>query len=251
MAVVLEIVERVGPAVLTFALGRATPRIVAEVKGHHARRFWAPVAKTDTDIVLGRHVHPEWEPSGLLGLGDARALAELRRHLRRLYIAEPEVVYDDQLAGRDLAHSSLIMLGGPFSNALIRDLWESLELSWRFEYASPDEFAIIDERTGEQHLPQRDDDGNVTRDHGLLVKTRNPAGSDQRFTLFAFCGCFGYGTHAALRYATYDRFLKASLVGGGHDVEALITTTVSSGAPQRVSAIDVRRIAVARQVVRR
>ena len=146
---------------------------------------------------------------------------------------------------------SLVLLGGPFSNALIRDLWESLELSWRFEYASPDEFAIIDERTGEQHLPQRDDDGNVTRDHGLLVKTRNPAGSDQRFTLFAFCGCFGYGTHAALRYATYDRFLKASLVGGGHDVEALITTTVSSGAPQRVSAIDVRRIAVARQVVRR
>jgi len=84
MPVVLEIVERVGPAVLTFALGRATPRIVAEVKGHHARRFWAPVVKTDTEIVLGRHVHPEWEPSGLLGLGDARALAELRRHLRRL-----------------------------------------------------------------------------------------------------------------------------------------------------------------------
>ena len=71
-----------------------------------ARSFWRPFLGHDLRLVIGRFQEfGSFERSGMLGVGDAIALAELQYYLRQIGVAEPKVVYADSLAGDDLKHT--------------------------------------------------------------------------------------------------------------------------------------------------
>jgi hypothetical protein len=109
-----------------------------------------------------------------------RALNTLRRHFRSLYFDELAIVYDDQLVGQDLGGRTMITLGGPFANRVYARLAESLSVSFALQSASPEHFGIVDRATGELLTPERNADGSVTRDYGLIIRARNPLGSRQK-----------------------------------------------------------------------
>src|SRR4051794_18498295 len=93
---------RIVPPVATFALGRLWPRIKVEVRAWRAKRFWSPILKRDGTIIIGRHERPDWEASGLLGIGDVRAVETLRAHLRALKFSnEPQVIYADEVVAKN------------------------------------------------------------------------------------------------------------------------------------------------------
>ena len=82
-----------------------------------ARSFWRPFLSDDLRLVIGRFGEfNDFEKSGLFGVGDAIALAELQRYLGQLG-AKPQVAYADQLKGDDIKHT-LILLGGPDANSM-------------------------------------------------------------------------------------------------------------------------------------
>src|SRR5438093_7384952 len=68
-------------------------------KSRRARRFWQAFLGEGTRVVVGRFRLDSFEPSGLLGVGDALALGELRTFLIRLGGREPIVQYADELSG--------------------------------------------------------------------------------------------------------------------------------------------------------
>jgi hypothetical protein len=85
---------------------------------------------------------------------------------------------------------------------------EALRLSWRFEFGTPENFAIIDRYTDERFAPQQDSNGFLVRDYGLIVRCRSPFGArETNQYVYVFAGCYGYGTQAAVEYATYTNAL--------------------------------------------
>lgn len=239
----LDITISVATPVVTFALGRATPRLSSELRARHAKRFWAPVAKTSTVVILGRLDSAGREPSGLLGLGSMRALTSLNRHLRELYIAEPPALYVDQLQGVDLGAYTTIVLGGPGANTVFGELSDVLPIGWQFLLDDNSRSGLFDTTSGNWYGTTFNDAGDVICDHGLIVRARNPFGARTHDRhVFAFAGCTGFGTLAAVEYATYSRFLNAPLVADGEPMECIVRATIGNGMHRSIDAVAIRAL---------
>src|SRR5690242_12633632 len=82
MPSVVDIALAVGPLFLGYVIGWASPRIRQQVRTRRARRFWRPFAELDhLRVLCGGHrgkYFDSWEASGLAGIGDVNAIAELQ-----------------------------------------------------------------------------------------------------------------------------------------------------------------------------
>lgn len=238
-----EILTRAAPAALTFALGRAWPRLLVEVKARRAKRYWGPVARRSTVFVVGRHHQDDEEPGGLLGLGDVRTIRAINSHLRELFVAEPDVLFDDQLAGDDvLGDKTVIAIGGPYANRYTRGIWKRTGATWRFQDDHPGTFAVVDTIDGRMRRPERDADGAVRRDYALIIRMPSPVARRAGHHLFLFAGCYGYGTTAAARCATSDEFLDDARIDGADGIECLIGVDVADGVPHAWDLLEVRSL---------
>jgi hypothetical protein len=192
-----------------------------------ARRFWRPFLKVGTTIVLGRTLDAsEWERSGLLGIGDAMALAEVRHFLLRLGAREPEIAFANQLAG-DQLQRALILIGGPDVNTVTRDAVESIASSIRFGDPATHEVSIRDISTSPPSIYP-----GTADDCGVIIRTTNPFAPAWEVLILA--GSFGHGTLAAARYATSQEFLKQEVVKAGQPLECLVETDVVRDTPQKI-----------------
>jgi hypothetical protein len=217
--------------------------LLVELKARRAKRYWGPVARTTTTFVVGRHHQDAEEPGGLLGLGDVRSMRAINAHLRGLFVAEPEVLFDDQLAGDDvLGDKTLIVIGGPYANRYTRGIWSRTRVTWRFEHADPGTFAIVDTMSGGMRRPERDPDGAVRRDYALIVRMPSPVARRAGRHLFMFAGCYGYGTTAAALCATSDDFLDDDRIVADDGIECLIGVDVSDGVPHAWDVLEVRSL---------
>jgi hypothetical protein len=131
-----------------FLIGGAARWALKVARDHwrtrNAHSFWRPFLSNDVRLVIGRFGQfPSFERSGLLGVGDAIALAELQHYLGQIGASEPQLVYVDRLDGDALKHT-LISLPGPDANAVTREAVKLIDSKLRFGDPSINEIAIRD-----------------------------------------------------------------------------------------------------------
>jgi hypothetical protein len=208
-----------------------------------ARSLFRPFLTEDLLIVVGRFDEfREWDPCGLMGVGDAFALAELQKLLSRMGAKEPKVVYADRILSDadNLAHP-IILLGGPDANAVTREFAMRIPSRFRFGDPSVNEIAISDvTAAASPHLFVPSVRHGSGEDYGLILRAPNPIASDQPLLIMA--GAFGYGTWATVRLLASPAFHKSSKRILKLPFECLIRTEVIGDTPQRTRAIALRNL---------
>ena len=193
-------------------------------------------------LVIGRFGEfQSFERSGLLGVGDAIALAELQHYLGKIGATEPQVVYADRIEGDDLKHT-LISLGGPDANAVTRDAVKLIDSKLRFGDPSINEIAIRDTGVDPPHyyVPSTPDHDGAATDYGVILRARNPFAADKEVMIIA--GSFGHGTIAGTRYVTSPAFLALPASKARGALECLVETDVVRDAPQSIRLMVARPI---------
>lgn len=225
----------------SFVLGW-TGKWLRQRKGTRAaRRFWAPFLKGGAHVVLGRFERfKDFERSGLMGVGDANAWAELQAQLRQLGLDGCKVAFADEMPGDGL-NSNLILLGGPDANVLTREAMARIPSTLRFGDPDLNQVSIRDATTGKNYHPEpgRTPD-EVVRDHMLVLRAANPFSPDKQLLLIA--GSYGFGTWAGARLVQMRSFLEDQIVSAKGGFEALGETDVVLGAPQAPRPLVVRSL---------
>lgn len=241
-----EIVTNVGIAVILFAAGRAYPWIRSWARYWRAKRFWRPIVTSRPTVVIGKH-ETDWEASDLIGIGDAKALDELRMHFRTLHLPSdfPARFVDEVSSGVTLDENYLC-IGGPDTSpggqGLIADLWRRSQTSYEWGRSAEGWAGIYDGGSG-KWFETKGSAGDLTDDYALIVRMRNPycqPGANRWALLFA--GCSGFGTWGALRFSTTSEFVKNHLVASDDAFECLVSVEVANRAPGKVSLLDVRTL---------
>ena len=192
-------------------------------------------------VILGRFLREfqGFEESGVLGFGDAMALAELRGYLEAHGIHNFSVAYADFVHG-DMLQSNLVLLGGPDGNGICREVMERLRPDIHFGDPDRYEVAVHDSITGETYVPTRVSGMNrAGTDFAIILRAPNPFASEREVLVIA--GSFGYGTWAGVRFATSREFLEHDLVRTGARVECVIEADVVRETPQNVRLRVVRQ----------
>lgn len=205
--------------------------------------LWRALDAEGITVVFGRFVEgfEDFEQSGLIGFGDAMALAELQGHLASIGIRNFSVYCSDFVHG-DLLRTNLVLLGGPHANTVSRDLMAAVRPTLCFGDPDSDQIAVHDAIEGRLYVPRRlrgaDRSGS---DYGLIVRAANPFEPTRQALLFA--GSFGYGTWAGVRFATSQLFLQHKLVRAGKALECLVEAEVVRETPVNVRMVACRELA--------
>ncbi|MBL7259285.1 hypothetical protein [Paractinoplanes lichenicola] len=215
------------------AIGAAAAWSVARFKRwrreRRSRRFWGGMATRGVTVVIGAQdpaALGRWEPSGLVGMGDAMALITLQRELEaigcRVDVRSAEALAPEHLE-RDL-----LLLGGPDANKITRDTLEHYDqvLKLTVPGFKSHEVAIRDTRSDRYYAPRKGADDEWVLDYGLLVRLPNPLSNGRRTEVLILAGCWGYGTEGAAKAVSELDFLKEVGVKKNRFFEALVRTTV-------------------------
>jgi len=212
-----------------------------------ARRFWRPFVLGESKIVIGRfREFDTFEASGLVGVGDMQAAAEVaafaaelgfRRRARAV-----DIVYQDQLTG-DLYGANLICIGGPEGNRVTERILKGLNTSIEFD-SGTDKTSLLDTDTNTAYTPEFETGSErqktLVLDYGLLIKAPNPL--DTRHSVIIIAACYGYGTWAGARMARSPQFLRTELAARGQAMECLYKVEVIKEAPQIPNVVSIRPI---------
>ena len=201
-----------------------------------AHAFWRPFLSTD--LVIGSFPARDFERTGLVGLGDAIALAELQLYLREIG-GNPKVAYADRLDGDELKHT-MILLGGPDANSVTRRLYNRIASTLRLGNHESGEISIRDTSVQPPHFygPSPRDHNNAYTDHGLILRAPNPLAPDKEVMIIA--GSFGHGTWAAARHVASTEFLKKCRSLKHGPIECLVQTDVELDTPQNIRELLIR-----------
>jgi hypothetical protein len=216
-----------------FCFGLISRTVMHNLRSRRARRFWGRNAKGDTNVFLGAFArYRDFEPTGMIGVGDARASEELTALLRVLGMRFTMSYSDRVLEGQ--TQSNLILLGGADANELTAYLMARLHTGFAFV---PSPMTLIDTREGQQFTAEWDDQrDDVMRDYGLLLRTRNPFNPER--TVVVIAGLYGFATWAGVRLVGDRRFLRRSL----GEFACVYKTDLIQGIPQHVSPVYHRRL---------
>jgi hypothetical protein len=202
--------------------------------------FWEPFLSAESRIVLGRFdSFNDFEASGLLGVGDAICLTEVAAGLRGRYGTDVPVRYADRLDGDDLG-CNLILIGGPDANSATRDVLSRIPTGIRFGDPGRHEVSLYSNVSRTPFIPERDDNGELCVDYGVILRAPNPFAS--RRNVVALFGCFGFGTWAAGRSAHSDAFLLNPVAAKGGTVECIVRTEILRGVPQQATVCEIREL---------
>jgi hypothetical protein len=247
MALFVQVVIGLITTFAGFLLGIAWHVLRQKVTYWRARRFWRPFISTDLKIVVGRfREFDAFEASGLAGVGDMQAAAELVAFLGKVGLRASgravEIIYHDQLPG-EFYGSNLVCIGGPDANRATERMLSRIH---RTIATGDDNTSFRDAETGDAYssvIAKEPGSGGrevVTLDYGLIVKTSNPINPDSSVLVFA--GSFGYGSWAGIRLAQLREFLAAPPVSEGASIECLYKTEIFEEIPQRPKIVLLRRI---------
>ena len=173
----------------------------------------------------------EFEQSGLIGVGDARALAVLESRFKSIRFGDYEIRYAHQVPGELLNSSNLICVGGPDANSITRDALNRLDVS-TYTPRSPHDPRPSFRMRGEGF------------DYCTLGFVSNPYSNehDKKWLLFLFGHTSGYGTWAAAEAVTTKAVRMRKMGPGGFS--AFLRTEVVRERPQQVRLLDFRPINV-------
>jgi hypothetical protein len=216
------------------------------IESPSALQFWKPFVQGKLRVVTGRFTRTSkklevWEPAGLLGVGDAMAIADLRTFFGVMGLSDFEVSYASSETTVDL-DTNLILLGGPDYNNITALAMKKIKSTFRFADTEQPyhQIAITDEKTDSKTKGKLWDykekaSGELT-DYSLIIRRANPFYPDKQLLLVA--GCSGYGTWAGIRFVTSVEFLELPLVSRGEPGEFLIKTKVMFEKPLKPKLVD-------------
>jgi hypothetical protein len=191
--------------------------------------FWWPFLCKDSVIVIGHFDLPQFEGSGLIGLGDAMGLVEIQSYCDQAGLPHPPLRDATQLAPGDLG-KNLILLGGPDVNRVTDKVIRRIGCALNFGVD-----AVVDSLTSAKYRPKRDG-RDLSQDIGVIIEAANPFDSEKRVLLLF--GCFGYGTWAAARFSKTGSFLDALVTS--RDVECVLQADVVQASPYAINPILLR-----------
>lgn len=242
-----DIAVKIAVSLALIVFGRGSGLIWSWVRYLPAKRFWRPVARSGPVFVVGRHELAEFEASGLIGVGDAKAADVLRGYFRKLYLPSNfPVVYVDEIPSGEVYDGTFLCLGGPNASpggkGLIADLWRVAPTSYSWGDPARGNITILDRNSGDSYFPHGFP-GVVTRDYALIVRMLNPfSQSGAKDYALLFAGCLGFGTWGAARFATTPEFLKDPRVVGIEEFECLVSVDVANHSPVRIKPVAIRQL---------
>jgi hypothetical protein len=253
-----EVVLGIASTFVAFLLGLAWRRLSHWVTNFRAHRFWRPFVHGQVSVILGRFSDlPMFEPCGLVGAGDNLALTELTTYFQHIGFKRFTVVYSDQIgwADRKPLEGNLILIGGPDTNTLAKEVLERLSLGIEFLEITPQALAQLrgkpavprsrrgngrsepptyrvpvfrDLADGTVHGPTRDGE-TVLTDCGVVIRCPNPF--DRRHSVLILSGSYGFGTWGTARFVQTREFLDRAK--GLHSMECVLTVDIVREMPQR------------------
>jgi len=198
--------------------------------------------KLGVAILVGSH-HDDgenlWEASGLVGTGDAIAAGKVHGYLQNLGVENCEIVSAHNYPGTKLG-KNLVLVGGPDANSVTKKVME--KLSTRLQLGDPSRhiISIVDSVSGEVFNPTVSSAGEVTSDHGLVLRTANPF-NPKAFVL-VLAGSFGQGTLAAALFVDQEDLLSQKTFGSFKAFEALVKSDVIDHWPQAPKLLQVHEL---------
>jgi len=166
----------------------------------------------------------EYEPYGMVGLGDVRALLEIQRHLHLLQIMDVTVT-----AAQDVGQNygrNLVLVGGPDANSATALAMKSQEIPVKFDEgtAGRTELQLFLEG-GHTFRPELSPSGTLTSDVGFVAQVASPY--DDEATAVLLVGVYGAATFAAARLVTSGAGVRALTSVPGRRCIAVFTTNVA------------------------
>ncbi len=218
---------------------RGRQALTPVIESGKAQRFWKPFDDGDLQVVLGRFSEfQSFEETGLIAGGDAIGLIELSSFFGVLDLRDFRVAYADRMAG-DALRTNLVVIGGPDANSVSKAILPQINSTLRFGNPDQYEIALHDLVEKKRYAPFRlIGSSELSRDYGLIVKTRNPF-DNSRWLLFV-AGSFGYGTWAGIRFLTSEDFYNIPSVLEHDSFECLIETDLFRETPQVIRLITIR-----------
>jgi len=161
----------------------------------HLRKFFKKLSREETIFVVPPvDVDPELKGTQVF---DFLGLMDLQNTFNKLGY-KFKIARSDKISEDELRHN-LISVGGPISNEVTKFLLEQGELIYTGTYSTepPKRFIYSKEDPKLKFEPSRNDKGLITRDYGLITRMRNPYNRSK--DVIVACGCYGWGTQAAIR----------------------------------------------------
>jgi hypothetical protein len=144
----------------------------------------------------------QFEPTGLIGLGDAKAVHELTALLSKIGIAADMLYEDSPPSGQ--TKENLILLGTDEVSSLVKLTSETAIMS-NLEFRFTDPLTLYDRFTQTDYVGRREM-GRLVVDYGRIIRSRNPYNRDR--TLVMIGGIYGFATWAGVRLLNDKDFLR-------------------------------------------
>jgi hypothetical protein len=247
VTVVIQVLVGLLTTFIGFVIGSITQAFRQRVVYWRARPFWKSFVSGDTKLIVGRFKELDsWEASGLTGVGDMRAIVELKAFLDGLHSKpghSPEILYADQITG-EVYGSNLICVGGPDANPATKRILSEIHHTICQEDPERHIVSMRDTETGEVYSPRMDADDvegyALKTDVGVVIRTVNPFNA-QSSVLLIF-GSFGYGTWAGAELVRSKQFLVNRSEARMPAVEFLYETLVLQGVPQLPNIVVTKQL---------
>lgn len=188
--------------------------------------FWKPFFDFKTTIVIGTYYGERfraWEASTLMATGDAIALGTIMGVLNNVGIKEIDIVPTYNFSG-DRYKNNLILLGGPDTNKLTREVYDRLDTNFKFGNPEKNEITLYDSNENLKYFPKYNSNDEVIGDYGFAFKSKNPFNPETDVIILA--GCFGFGTCSAAQLFESNRILEKIEKNDREEFEALVYSDV-------------------------
>ena len=199
-------------------------------KHRDARRFWQRFVGNSLTIVLPHYDQfVPHEGIGVIATGEVQGLLHLNKFLLPLVKQQQPTILADDIRGEELK-TNLLVLGGPVTNRLYREVAEIRNPHLRFHKVSEKGYILINgfDHT-EYTLSFQSETGEVTRDYCLINFFPNPYDPSTWVMLVAGLGT--YGTWGGIELTTTRPFLKHKVVRSGKPFEAVVKIDVGQYKP--------------------
>jgi hypothetical protein len=225
-----NVIAALGPA--SNQIRRAIARQGLAMGKRRLPDFWRPYLGEGAVIVIGHFAMPQFEGSGLVGLGDAMALTEIQNYCEVLGVSHPPV-RDARRLGPDDRGQHLILLGGPDANRVTEQVLARIAPKLNASFES------VEDLLGNAVYRPEGRTNELTKDVGVIIETANPFDREKRVMLLF--GCYGYGTWAAARFSKTGSFLDTPTVAAQRGVECILETEVINDTPYAIKPVVIRQ----------
>lgn len=235
---------------ISFVLGVMLRTLTDNYRTRRSRAFWGKgIGNGKTIILLGSFsdemITPAtgFEPSGVIGLGDARAAHELAAYFSRLGIAVDIAYTNSPLSGQ--GKCNIVLIGSEEVNSLVKEVFDDIPTTFRYDTSPPMNIydSLVSDRLYEPVLSG----GQLTVDYGTLIRARNPYAPEHALVIIG--GIYGFGTWGGVRLLSDKRFIKRcasrAMKADADDpfgIECLYRVKVHQREPEFVGVLEIRNL---------